>query len=68
MGDALKEVRKSVCKQLDKESRTKLFKDRYILKRANENVTDEEYLRLLEHFNFCSCANLKRRIIARFAK
>lgn len=50
IGDALKEVRKSVCKQLDKESKIKLFKDRYLLKKTNENVTDEEYLRLLDHF------------------
>nr|WP_242863948.1 transposase [Clostridium tepidiprofundi] len=50
MGDAFKDVRKSVCRQLDKESRTKLFKNRYLFKKGNENVTDEEYLILLEHF------------------
>ncbi len=50
IGDALKKVRKSVCKKLDKISKTKLFKDRYLLKKANENVTDEEYETLLNHF------------------
>lgn len=50
IGDAFKDVRKSVSKQLDKESKTKLFKDRYLFKKGNENVTDEEYLILIEHF------------------
>lgn len=36
--------------QLDTESKTKLFKDIYLVKNNNENVTDEEYLILLEYF------------------
>lgn len=50
IGDALKEVRKHVGSQLDKESKKQLFKDRYLLQKANENIYDENYEQLLKHF------------------